>query len=244
MLRKDNDDFLLESAKTASRNEERLNPAVRFSLSTNSDTSQRQQGRRGLVRACGSERLKLLGWFSSRGSSRSGFNGWGSSSATTTSRAGRATTAAAAAATTAATTTMLATTAAARRRAAARTTAAARRAATTRRATTTSTAATAAATESRSFLFATDQSHANQREEDRDTQQNDTIHSLILHLPSGTFRRNNSSCRQHGNTSQRDGVKSSEVQPSVPCGPADFLGVVLPCLRNLITYENCSGHTG
>jgi len=44
----------------------------------------------------------------------------------------------------------------------------------------------------------------------------------------GTFRRNNSSCRQHGNTSQRDGVKSSEVQPSVPCGPANFV-LVLPC---------------
>jgi hypothetical protein len=217
-----------------SRNEERLNPAVRFSLSTNSDVSQRQQGRRRPVSdcvsaamACGSEGLKLLGWFSSRGSSGRGSFNSGRGSISSATAASRATTAAgrAAAATTTATTTMLATTAAARRRAAATATAAARTAAaartTARRATTAAAAATAATmTESRSFVLATNQSHANQREEDRDTQQNDTIHNLILHLPSGTFRRNNSSCRQHGNTSQRDGVKSSEVQPSVPCGPA------------------------
>lgn len=204
--------------------------------------------------ACGSEKFKLLGCFNrSSGFSRSGFNSWdnnGTAAATATSRVTTAAARATAATTTAATT-MMTTTTAARRRAAATATARRRAAATTatRRATAARRAAAAAATaatmtESRSFVFATDQSHANQREKDRDTQQNDTIHSLILHLPSGTFRRNNSSCRQHGNTSQRDGVKSSEVQPSVPCGPADFSGRFSPCLRNLITYEICSGHTG
>lgn len=185
------------------RNEERLNPAVRFSLSTNSDTSQRQQGRRRPVRdcvsaamACGSENSKLLGWFSSRSSSGRCFSSSSrGSSSTTAATAAAVTTAAsrATAATAAATTTMLATTAAARRRAArarATTTAAGATTAATAAARTTAAAAaaTTTVTESRSFVFATDQSHANQREENRDTQQNDTIHSLIstcLQVPSG-----------------------------------------------------------
>jgi hypothetical protein len=39
-------------------------------------------------------------------------------------------------------------------------------------------------TESRSFLVTTDESQANEREENRNTQNNDTVHSKILHLPS------------------------------------------------------------
>jgi hypothetical protein len=53
------------------------------------------------------------------------------------------------------------------------------------------TAAAAVATESgRSLFFTTDEGHANHREENRDTQDNDTVHSEILHLPLGTLRRN------------------------------------------------------
>lgn len=163
-----------------SRNEERLNPAVRLSLSTNPlDTSPWQQGSRRPVKACGSERSKLLGGSGFGSSGRSGFNSSSRGGSATAATAARVTTAAAArAATTAAAATVMTTTAARRRaaraRAAARTTAATT---TTARATAAGAAAAATVTESRSFLFTTDEGHANQREEHRDTQDNDTVHS-------------------------------------------------------------------
>ncbi len=154
------------------RNEERLNPAVRFSLSTKFVGYQlASTGKTQLVRACGSERAKLL--------SRSGFSGRGRSSfdsgrGGSATAASRTTAAAAAAARAAATTTATTATTAARRRAAARTAAAART--TTAAATAASAAAALTVTESRSFRT-TDEGHANQREENRDTENNDTIHA-------------------------------------------------------------------
>lgn len=198
--------------KIASRNEERLDPAVRPSPSIirTSDTGRQQQGSCPPAhKACGSEGLNLVR--GSRSSAvgrsstvgRSGFNSSSGGGITTTATAiaRRVTTAATAvarrvataAARRAAATTMVTATATARRRAAATavarrvTTAAASAATATAIARVTAAAATATATtmtESRSFVLTADEGQANEREENRNTQNNDTVHSKILHLPS------------------------------------------------------------